>query len=435
MQQPAASVSSAGATKRQRNSQDRSGPLSTLSTEKSNDFSSAENGNNSFSHSTANFEQLLASNAPRPSTALCFTLGDTTVVPWLQSVVKLTTIARQEHYKLGNVEITPDPAVANAVLPQSWKVFLRKIYDELHEEAHGIATGLSKLHTVQHNQRLGKAFGKFTVKDPTGDPGIYAASSVEKEAFAANITTLNNKYIYDSNQLAINTLSTVLQKRCDSLTMRFNHHVQHLIGFVTQLLSTMAAGLVELDPIRKLFLCCERLWSQLASLLESKFSVIKAQALAKASKRLAASELVQQAHDDLMDEKVNIQTLKSLVDAAVNKKLSNNNNNNNKSNNNNNNNNAGKSKGMQPASAAPPPAKAGPAKQTAKKTTSGSKATTTKAKAKKSNKSAPPPKTPGPNNARGQGNLDLGQRPPAQSKKGKTTSRRKTGSKGSGNKQ
>lgn len=430
-QQPAASVSSASATKRPRDSQDRSGLLSTLSTEKSNDFSSVENGNNSFSHSTANFEQLLASNAPRPSTALCFTPGDITVVPWLQSVVKLTTIARPDNYKLGNVEITPDPAVANAVLPKSWIVFLRKIYDELHDEAHGIATGLSKLHTVQHNQRLGKAFGKFTVKDPTGDPGIYAASSIEKDAFAANITALNNRYIYESNQLAINTLTTVLQKRCDSLTMRFNHHVQHLIGFVTQLLSTMAAGLVEMDPIRKLFLCCERLWSQLASFLESKFSVIKAQALAKASKRLAASELVQQAHDDLMDEEVNIQTLKSLVEATVNKTLSNNNNN--KSNNSNN--NAGKSKGLQPASAAPPPAKAGPAKQTAKKTTSGSKATT-KAKAKKSNKSAPPPKTPGPNNnARGQGNLDLGQRPPAQSKKGKTTSRRKTGSKGSGNKQ
>ena len=427
-QQPAASDSSASATKRPRDSQDRSGLLSTLSTEKSNDFSSAENGSNSFSHSTANFEQLLASNAPRPSTTLCFTPGDPTVVPWLQSVVKLTTIARPDNYKLGNVEITPDPAAANAVLPKSWIVFLRKIYDELHDEAHGIATGLSKLHTVQHNQRLGKAFGKFTVKDPTGDPGIYAASSLEKDAFAANITALNNRYIYESNQLAINTLTTVLQKRCDSLTMRFNHHVQHLIGFVTQLLSTMAAGLVEKDPILKLFLCCERLWSQLASFLESKFSVIKAQALAKASKRLAASELVQQAHDDLMDEEVNIQTLKSLVEATVNKKLSNNNNNNNKSN------NAGKSKGMQPASAAPPPAKAGPAKQTAKKTTSGSKATT-KAKAKKSNKSAPPPKTPGPNNARGQGNLDLGQRPPAQSKKGKTTSRRKTGSKGSGNKQ
>ena len=426
-QQPAAAdLGSASASKRLRDSQgDRSGPTSNVSTEKSNDFSSGE-GSNPFSHSLANFDRLLASPAPRPANVL-FDGPNDPAVAWLRDVVALPAINRPDVYEIGNQPIQPDPSVASVVLPGPWKTLLYNLYNELHLEAHGIATGLSKLHLVIYNQNLGKPFGKFTVKDPT-DPGLYAASSNETSVFETKVHAINTKYIYDTNQAAIDALRRVLQVRVPNLAQLFIHHLRHLVGMVTELVSTMAPALIDLKAIRKLFLGYERLWSQLASLLECKFAAIKAKAIAKASKRLAAGEMVQRAHDDLMDTEVNQETIKSLVKTLVTQEL--NNNNNNKS--------AGKSKGKQSASsAAPPPAKAGPVKQSAKKTTSGSKASS-KAKAKKSNKSAPP-KTAGPN-ARDQGNLGLGQRPPAQAKKGNPSSHvhltnKKTGSKGSGKKQ
>jgi len=423
-QQPAADLGSASASKRLRDSLgDRPGPLSNVSTEKSNDFSSGE-GSNPFSHSLATFDRLLASSAPRPADVL-FDGPNDPAVCWLREKVALPAINRPDVYQIGNHLIKPDPSVAHVVLPGPWKTLLYEIYNKLHLEAHGIATGLSKVHLVVYNQRLGKPFGKFTVKDPS-DPGLYAASSNETSVFETKVQAINAKYIYDTNQAAIDALHRVLQVRVTHMDQIFKHHLQYFVGMITELVSTIAPALIDFMAISKLFLGYERLWSQLASLLECKFAAIKAKAIAKASKRLAAHEMVQRAHDDLMDTEVNQETIKSLVKTLVTQELNNNNNNNNKP--------AGKSKGKQSApSAAPPPAKAGPVKQSAKKTTSGSKVSS-KTKAKKSNKSAPP-KTAGPS-ARDQGNLGLGQRPPAQAKKGNLSShvRLKTGSKGSGKK-
>lgn len=247
-------------------------------------------------------------------------LIDRLLLPLPDSISLPFSLELPTKFSLGTLQLEAAPH-PEAHLPRPWIALLEQQFASQTNLASKLVTGFERYASALHRSSLEKPFGKISL--PAGSSvQVFGATQPIAQSLADGIDRLNVLYIQESNKLVLKSLELVLTNILLEVKEFFSSLLSSRMDTFKEIIVRTPPLLLDAHLMQHFLFCTIRLACEFSDIIKTRMSAAKDRTVAKSSKQLALSSIIQETKEDLMDVEMSSSVISALIKKEVERHLS-----------------------------------------------------------------------------------------------------------------